>query len=170
MAWEHAPAVAGIDDVRSWDALLARHPEALWGLVADVVKAVRAAEGARRTGRRPAVTVGSLDELYEVLFPTQFSTACFTDTFAGLLKDRSQRAFAMRVGFNQATVSRLLTGKARPTPQIIERIACALNVRPTYFAEYRALKLGEVVTDVLLAHPDLSADAVRRLMPKEVSH
>lgn len=169
MAWEDASRVAGLDDITSWVDLLGQRPEALWGLVADVVKAAKASEGERRTGRRPAVSVGSLDELYEVLFPTQYSVKPFCDTFAHLLGQRSQRAFAVRVGFNQATVSRLLTGKTQPSPQIIERISVAFGVKPTYFAEYRALKLGQVVTDVLLAHPDLSADAVRRLVPMEVS-
>lgn len=168
MAWEDAPAVAGVHEVQSWNGLLSQRPEALWGLVADVVKAVKAGQGTRKTGRRPAATVGSLDELYEVLFPTQYSTAPFVDAFAALLKGRSQRAFAMRVGFNQATVSRLLAGKSQPTPQILERIASACGVRPTYFAEYRALKLGEVVTDVLMAHPDLSADSLRRLVVAEI--
>lgn len=166
MAWEDAAAVAGLDQIASWNDLLEERPEALWGLIADVVKAAKAGQGARKTGRRPAVSVGSLDELYEVLFPPSYSIKPFCDTFAHLLGDRSQRAFAGRVGFNQATVSRLLAGKTQPSPQTMERVAKALGVRPTYFAEYRALKLGEVVTDVLLAHPDLSADSLRRLVPQ----
>ncbi len=169
MAWDDAAIVAGCDHVASWTDLLAQRPEALWGLVADVVKAAKAGEGERRTGRRPAVSVGSLDELYEVLFPPTYSNRPFIDTFAELMGERSQRAFATRVGFNQATVSRLLAGKVQPTPQMIERIARALGVRPTFFAEYRALKLGEVVTDVLLAYPHLSADALRRLAPREAA-
>ena len=163
MGWDDAHTVAGLDRVGSWEDLLGQRPEALWSLVADVVKAAKA-HGSGKTGRRPAASVGSLDELYEVLFPTQYSIKPFTDTFAHLLGERSQRAFAMRVGFNQATVSRLLAGKTQPTAQIIERIAAAFDVKPTYFAEYRALKLGEVVTDVLLANPDMSADAVRRFV------
>ena len=163
MAWEDAAAVAGLSDITSWSDLLGERPEALWGLVADVVKAAKA-QGSGKTGRRPAASVGSLDELYEVLFPTQYSVKPFCDTFAHLLGERSQRAFAGRVGFNQATVSRLLAGKTQPTPQIIERIASAFDVKPTYFAEYRALKLGEVVTDVLLANPDLSAETLRKLV------
>lgn len=163
MAWEDATAVAGLDQINSWVSLLEERPEALWGLIADVVKAAKASQGERRTGRRPAVSVGSLDELYAVLFPPSYSTKPFCDTFAVLLGDRSQRAFATRVGFNQATVSRLLAGKSQPSPQTIERIAKALGVRPTFFAEYRALKLGEIVTDVLLANPDLSADSLRRM-------
>ena len=163
--WDDAGQVPGAQsDLDEWEALLASNPKVLWGLVADVVKAVKAGEGERKTGRRPAVSVASIDELYEVLFPPAYDQAPFPQAFATALGSRSQRAFAQHVGFNQATVSRLLTGKTPPTVEMIERIAHALNVRPTYFHEYRALKIGQVVTDVLLANPLMSADAVRRLV------
>ena len=42
-------------------------------------------------------------------------------------------------------------------------LASVLALRPTYFVEYRALKIGRLVTDVLMSDPHLSADAVRRL-------
>lgn len=162
--WEDAGRVPGANDaLDEWQNLLAENPKVLWGLVADVVKAVKAGEGERKTGRRPAVSVSSLDELYEVLFPPTYESAAFPTAFSIALGDRSQRRFAEEVGFNQATVSRLLSGKTPPTIEMIERIAYTLNVRPTYFLEYRAMKLGQVVTDVLLANPHLSIDVVRRL-------
>jgi DNA-binding XRE family transcriptional regulator len=162
--WDDAGQVYGTAGTQEeWATLLTNNPRVLWGLVADVVKAVKAGEGGRKTGRRPAVAVGSLDELYEVLFPTVYQQDPFPQAFAAALGRRSQRAFAQQIGFNQATISRLLAGKTAPTVEMIERIAHTLNVRPTYFHEYRAMKIGQVVTDVLLAHPTLSADAVRRL-------
>jgi hypothetical protein len=164
--WDDAGRVPGAhDQIDEWEALLTRNPKVLWGLVADVVKAVKAGEGERRTGRRPAVSVGSLDELYEVLFPPQYDTQPFPVVFNALLGagEYSQRTFAAHVGFNQATVSRLLSGRTPPTVEMIERISHALDVRPTYFTEYRAMKLGQVVTEVLLGNPQLSADTVRRL-------
>lgn len=135
----------------------------MWSLVADVVKAAKAAEGDRRTGRRPAVSVGSMDELYEVLFPQTTTDDLFPAAFARALGHRSQRQFAACVGFNQATVSRLMTGKTPPTCEMIERIAHTLKIKPTYFREYRAMKLGQVVTDVLMADPRMSADAIKRM-------
>lgn len=148
-----------------WGALLADNPKVLWSLVADVVKAVKAGEGERRTGRRPAVSVKSLDELYEILFPPSYVEACLADALHHAMRAQglSQRRLAEVVGFNQATLSRLLAGKSTPTVEMIERLAWALNVRPTYFSEYRALKLGQLVTDTLLADPKASADAIRRL-------
>jgi hypothetical protein len=160
--WDDINQVSGVVD-DDWERVLASNPNVLWGLVADVVKAAKAAQGERRTGRRPAVSLGSLDELYEVIFPKQFDTAPFPQAFAVALGRRSQRDFAEAVGFNQATVSRLLSGKTTPTVEVMERVAHALKVPPTYFAEYRALKLGQVVTTVLMAHPELSIHNVRRL-------
>jgi hypothetical protein len=148
--------------VNDWDQILTENPKVLWGLVADVVKAVKAAEGDKKTGRRPSVTVESLDELYDLLFQP-YADAPFTEVFAKALGGRSQRAFAAQVGFNQATISRLLSGKTPPTVEMIERLSYALNVRPTCFREYRAMKLGQVVTDVLLEHPELSTALCRRL-------
>jgi DNA-binding Xre family transcriptional regulator len=151
--------------LEDWERLFATNPKVLWGLVADIAKAVKAGEGERRTGRRPAVAVRSLDELYEVLFPDTYVDEPFPLALAHALdKQRlSQRSFAEKVGFNQATVSRLLSGKTPPTVEMMERIGHCLNVRPTYFVEYRAMKLGQVVTSVMLANPEMSIATVRRL-------
>ena len=154
----------GTSDVtESWAKVLAAQPDMMWGLIADVVKAAKASDGQKRTGRRPAVSLSSLDELYDVLFPELMTTDPFPVAFARLLQGKSQRQFAMYVGFNQATVSRLLAGKTPPSCQMIERIAHQLKVKPCYFREYRALKLGQLVTDILLERPDLSAAHVKRL-------
>lgn len=148
-----------------WEQLLATNPKVLWGLVADVVKAVKAGEGERRTGRRPAVSVGSLDELYNILFAPCYARLPFPQALVQLLVDsgNTQRSLAEGLFVNQATVSRMLAAKSAPPVEMIERISEVLKVRPTYFLEYRALKIGQLVTEVLLADPQLSADAVRRL-------
>lgn len=162
--WDEA-TLTGADTTDEWQQLLTEHPKVLWGLVADVVKAVKAAEGVKKTGRRPAVSVGSLDELYTLLFPT-FSTARpFPEAFGLLLEANgyTQRSFSQTIGFNQATVSRLVAGKSEASLELMERIAYTLNVRPTYFVEYRAAKLAQVLANVLLTQPHVSAEAVRRL-------
>lgn len=152
--------------MEDWEQILTEQPKILWGLVADIVKAAKADEGERRTGRRPAATVATLDELYTVLFPPAYTTTPFPQAFTAALvtAGQTQRQFATYAGFNQATVSRLAAGKAAPTVEMIERVSHVLNVRPTYFSEYRAMKLGQVVTDVLMAHPGLSAESVRQLV------
>lgn len=153
------------DPSEDWGTFLADNPKVLWGLVADVVKAVKAGEGERRTGRRPAVSCASMDELYDVLFPASYASAAFPQALAQLLSGSySQRHFAGVSGYSQASINRMLAGKFPITVDLLEHLATILDLRPTYFAEYRALKIGQLVTDVLMADPHLSADAVRRLM------
>lgn len=164
--WDSAGQLVGGSTYEEWNDVLSRDPRVLWGLVADVVKAVRAATGERRTGRRPAATVGSLDELYDLLFPTAYESRPFPQALNDLLENKgfSQRSFATASGITQPMVSRLCAGKTAPTAQIMERIAYFLDVRPTYFNEYRAAKLGQIITDALLANPQMSAEVARRLV------
>jgi hypothetical protein len=154
------------DPTDDWGSFLAENPKVLWGLVADVVKAVKAGEGERKTGRRPAVSCSSMDELYDVLFPASFSAQPFPQALSALLsaKGQSQRGFASISGYSQASVNRMVSGKFPASADLLEHLSQILDVRPTYFVEYRALKIGQLVTEVLLADPHLSADAVRRLM------
>lgn len=161
--WDSAGSHAASQTNAGWTELLTDHPRVLWGLIADVVKAVKAGEGEKRTGRRPAASVGSLDELYEILFPAVYGTQPFPEAFRIALNGRPQDAFAKRIGCNQATISRLLAGRSRPSVQHMELIAHGLGIKPTYFVEYRAMKLGEIVTDVLLGNPALSAQQAREL-------
>lgn len=153
------------DAIDDWGQFLTDNPKVLWGLVADVVKAAKAAEGERRTGRRPAVSVGSLDELYDVLFPTCYASEPFPQALSERITHagHSQRTFAKVSGYSQPSINRMVSGRLAPTVELLEHLAGVLNIRPTYFVEYRALKIGQVVTSVLLADPMLSADAVRRL-------
>lgn len=156
--------------VAQWDAVFADNPQMLWGLISDMVKAIKASEGERRTGRRRAATVASTDELFALLFPVQYETRPFAEAFASLIEGKyTQRAFATYFGFNQATISRLLAGKLRPSVETMERIAIALRIQPMYFAEYRAAKLAQVLSDLFLAHPEVSAHVAQRLRRAGVS-
>lgn len=161
------PRSAPVED--DWEELFAANPKMLWGLVADVVKAVKAGEGERKTGRRPAVSLRSLDELYEVLFPPAYVTEPFPVAFSHLLTRAglNQYTYAEASGYSQSTVHRLLTGKKSATTAEMERIAHTLGIRPTYFYEYRALKIGQVITEVLLGNPEMSVDTVRQLATAE---
>lgn len=147
-----------------WEQTFDENPQMLWGLVADVVKAVKADEGEKRTGRRPAASCGSIEELYEVLFPTAYASEPFPRALHQALNGRSQRQLAVYAGVSQPTLSRLIAGTLEPDVELIEKLAHALKVKPTWFVEYRALKVAQIVTNALLNDPHLSADAVRRLM------
>ena len=162
--WEKASEHVGADGCAEWEALLTQDPKVLWGLIADVIKAIKAGEGERKTGRRPAATVGSLDELYELLFPPVYMLHDFPQALRIALEGRTQRDFGKQVGMSQAEISRFASGAKKPDLRDMEIIARGLNVRPTYFREYRAQRIGQIVAEVLESYPQMSADAVRTLV------
>ncbi len=79
----------------------------------------------------------------------RLSRASFRDSVGELLSERgwSQRELADAVGVDPAHVCRLLRRGAQPraTPQLLARIASALEVEPEFFAEYREWRVLEAV-------------------------
>jgi transcriptional regulator with XRE-family HTH domain len=73
----------------------------------------------------------------------------FRDAVADLLDERewSQRDLSAVVGVDPAHVSRLLKrgSRLRATPQLIARVARALEVEPEFFVEYREWCVLEAV-------------------------
>jgi transcriptional regulator with XRE-family HTH domain len=73
----------------------------------------------------------------------------FRDAVAGLLLERgwTQRELAAAVGVDPAHVSRLLRrgSRVRATPQLLARVARALDVEPQFFVEYREWCVLEAV-------------------------
>jgi transcriptional regulator with XRE-family HTH domain len=78
-----------------------------------------------------------------------FSEAPFRDAVAELMLERgwSQRELATAVGVDPAHVSRLLKRgtRLRATPQLLARVARALEVEPEFFVEYREWCVLEAV-------------------------
>jgi transcriptional regulator with XRE-family HTH domain len=78
-----------------------------------------------------------------------FSEPPFRDVVAELIAERgwSQRELAAAVGVDPAHVSRLLKRgtRLRATPQLLARVAHALEVEPDCFVEYREWCVLEAV-------------------------
>lgn len=147
----------------AWTKAMIAEPDVLWTMIADVVKVAKATAGPRRTGRRPAVSGLSVEQVWEIIHPEKYSTEPFPVALGALLGARSQRAFAARVPCSQYLLHNLLTGKRAPGMALIEAIAEAAKVPPDFFTEYRTLRVAKLVTDVLTAHPHLSITLYRRI-------
>lgn len=67
----------------------------------------------------------------------------------------SLRAFSTQVGIDVGYMSKALrtTGGKRPTSELIERIAAALELAPDYFLEYRRERASEAFGDRLQRDP-----------------
>lgn len=133
------------------------------GDIYDVVKAQEEKEaGVHRMGRRPSRT-GSLQDVYDTVFPAPYSMDPFPEAMLKLLNGRSQRQFAPKVPVHQTTMSRLMKGELKPDLMMLERIAEAAKVAPAYFVEYRAMFVGQLLTRVLTDRPNMGIAAFREV-------
>lgn len=163
--WEKAKAEfpSTGDDETAWAAVLIEQPDVMFNVIAYIVKVVKATEGPRKTGRRPGITGLSFDEVWDVLYPDRYTLEPLADALPKLMAGKSQRQVAAKVPCNQATLSRLLSGQMVPDLALIKSLAIALKVPPTYFVEYRAQRLAEVIQVALMAQPNLSVTLLKRL-------
>jgi hypothetical protein len=137
---------------------------AILGDIYDVVKAEEdKAKGIRTMGRRPARKGVSLDEVYATVFPPQYTNEPFPVALKTLMAGRSQRQFCMKIPCHQTTLSRMLSGTLEPDLIMMERVADAAKVPPSYFAEWRAHYIGRLITNVFLQRPHMSITAVKSL-------
>lgn len=67
------------------------------------------------------------------------SSKPFSEAAAGLLEQRgmSGRRLAAETGLSQTAIALMLRGELAPSLQAMEAVAKALDVEPTWFAEYR---------------------------------
>lgn len=139
---------------------------AMGAIIGDIFDEVKAEEekeaGVKRMGRRPSRTA-SLTEVWATVFPAPYSMDPFPESLNKLLNGRSQRAFAMKIPCNQSTLSRLLSGEWAPDLTMLERIALAARVSPSYFVEYRAMFIGQLITKALTNSPNLGVTHLRLL-------
>lgn len=137
---------------------------AMGQIIGDIFDEVKAEEekeaGVKRMGRRPRRTA-SLAEVYATVFPAPYTVDPFPEALIKLLNGRSQRAFAMKVPCNQSTLSRLISGEWKPDLIMLERIALAAKVAPAFFVEWRAMYVGQLITQVLTRHPNLGITHLR---------
>lgn len=163
-AKEMFPSVAMND--KEWLAVIDANPDIMWKTFGDIYDVVKAEEdkerGIRSMGRRPARKGVSLDELFAVVLPPSYSNDPFPVALKNLISSRSQRQFAMKVPCNQSTLSRMLAGQMTPDLVMLERLAAAGKVHPSYFLEWRAMYLGQLITRVFMDRPNMSIGALRR--------
>lgn len=153
-------------DDKAWLIALDANPDIMWTTFGDIYDVVKAEEdkerGIRSMGRRPARKGVSLEMLFATVFPPNYSNEPFPVALKQLLAGRSQRQFAMKIPCNQSTLSRMLAGQMKPDLVMLERIAAAAKVNPSYFLEWRALYLGQLITSIFLQRPNLSTPVLRR--------
>lgn len=150
------------DGPDKWAEVLSARPDVMWQMIADIVKVAKSSQSTGRSGRRPAIAGMSIDELWNTLYPVRFSLDPYPEALAVLISSSSQREYAARVPCSQPTLSRLLTGRQTPDLAMLAALARAGGAPAAYFVEYRAGRLAEIVSEVLVANPQLSAQMFKQ--------
>ncbi len=135
----------------------------IYDIYDEVVSREEREAGKRRIGRRPARDATSLAQVMAVVKPEEFSNEPLHIALRRLLRGRSQRQFAMRVPISQPHLNRLLAGPRSYNLELIESLADAAGVPPWHFAEWRALYIGGLITEVLANNPHMGITALRGL-------
>lgn len=131
------------------------------GDIFDFVKAEEEREaGVHRMGRRPRRD-GSLQDVYNTVFPQAYAMDPFREAMEKLLNGRSRRSFAPKVPMTQTMFNRLLRGDFEPDMQMLEAIASAAKVHPSFFLEWRAMYVSQQIERVLRARPNVGVKAYR---------
>jgi hypothetical protein len=143
-----------------WQQYLADHPDVLYRLLADVYEASYGADAPP-----------TLDDLWDLMSAhPRFASVPFGQAVIDALDGRSISWLALQSGIPQPVLSRLINGR-RPVIYVkdprgsmdrLERVARALHVHPSYFAEWRRMWIMFLLDSAFTAKPTLSIGVYRR--------
>lgn len=142
-----------------WEGYLEQNPDVMHRILADLYQAT--------AGTREAPD--SLEDLWAVVTPS-FSQEEFGDAVRTLLGDDSIRSLAMRTGYHHSQILRWLKGDypivmlhdVDGSMKRIERVAKALRVHPSHFAEWRRLWAMTLIDSAFETNPNLSVTFFRK--------
>ena len=146
---------------QDWRKVIEENPDISFRIVSDIVKCVQSENTPNRTGRRPSPEAMSFEELMETLFPKHYSSEPFPVACRALIGSRTQTEFAAAAAISQSHLCRLLNEQRTPDLAVMESLAAAGGVSPSYFVEYRAAALAQALTDFLLAQPQQTMAAMK---------
>lgn len=151
----------------AWINVFDDRPDIMWRILGDIYDVVKAEEdkrlGRRAMGRRPGRTGVTLTELYDVVFREPYSNDPFNMALNKLMTGKSLREIARLVPCDKGYLSRVLNGKVPLTLILMERIAVAVDIHPSYFLEWRAKYLSGLVENVLTRRPHLAIGHMERV-------
>lgn len=144
---------------KSWVAAFSEEPQAMYNILADIIKLAHAKPG--RVGQRPMPREEEVD--LDALIYGQVSNEPLVATLPRLMT-MSERKFAERVRMSRTQVQRVLTGEYEPDMDQLRRIAAAVNVPPTYFLEYRVMMVVAALHNIMSENPNVATALYRRYL------
>jgi transcriptional regulator with XRE-family HTH domain len=124
---------------RAWVAAFTHRPEALEGILSDLIKQAYAKPG--RIGQRPMPKEEEVN--LEALLQGEYTEEAIHVALPKLVKI-SQVAFCAKVHISRRMYQRMMlpdsdADKYHPDMEMIQRIAAAVGKPPSYFLEYRLI-------------------------------
>ena len=139
-----------------WQEFLSDRPDIVHRLLGEMWRATAEAPDA----------VPTIDDLYRLVTP-QFSVKPFRDAVWERLDGQSLRELAGKMKRSHSYVVRVLNGTYALTGAYVEEFAKALEVHPSYFAEWRRGWLVAVFDRALDARPNASITLFQRFYQLE---
>lgn len=136
---KHLAAPASKASQRAWVAAFTHRPEALEGLLSDLIKQAYAKPG--RIGQRPMPKEEEVN--LDVLLQGEYTDDTIDVALPKLVRI-SQVAFCNKVRISRRMYQRMLLSdtdpdKYHPDTEILQRVAAAVGKPPSYFLEYRLI-------------------------------
>lgn len=145
---------------KSWVAAFSEEPQAMYSILADIIKLAHAKPG--RVGQRPMPREEEVD--LDALIYGQVSNDPLTKTLPRLMNEMSVRELAKRVRVSNTMMQRVLNGEYEPDLDQLRRIAAVVNVPPTYFLEYRVSMVVAAMHNVMAENPNVATALYRRYL------
>lgn len=146
---------------RAWVAAFTHKPEALEGLLSDLIKQAYATPG--RIGQRPMPREEDVN--LEALIHGEYTDQPLQLSLPPLIRI-SERAFAMKLHMNRRTYQRMFLEDAdplryHPDMEIIRRIAQAVKKPASYFLEYRMMAAQAAFLQLITERPGIATRLYR---------
>lgn len=157
-----APSPKAVE--RAWVAAFTHRPEALEGMLSDLIKQAYAKPG--RIGQRPMPKEEEVN--LDTLLNGEYTDEPLTTVLPGLIKV-SERAFVAKLRMGRRTYQRMFLPdgdpeKYHPDMEIITRIAKAVGKPPSYFLEYRLIAAQAAFVKLITERPVVATRLYREYL------
>lgn len=153
-------------DEQDW-AEIAAVDTAFERMLQDILKYDQREQG--RDGPRPNLDWDKGIRSWRQITGQDYTGLPFPQAFRAVARDRSGRAHSLstiahKTGISRSRVHRLINGHEEPDLQSMALVAAAYGKKPSYFVEYRAEIIARRLVAVLVANPEYSVSAYRKVV------
>lgn len=149
---------------RAWVAAFTHRPEAMEGMLSDLIKQAYAKPG--RIGQRPMPKEEEVN--LEALLQGEYTEEPLTDVLPKLVKI-SERAMVMKLRISRRMYQRMFLpeghpDKYHPDIELLTRIAAAVKKPPSFFVEYRQIAAQAAFVKLITDRPVIATRLYREFL------